>query len=425
MGHLGVRDVFKQLGTKIDNLAFRTPWNPVFEQILREIYTEKEAQVVSRMPYSLSNLDRIAKVTGFEKSELNDILKGLADKGLVMDLWDKNEFMYIPSPFVVGIFEFTMMRAGGVDFKKMAGLFSEYMENGGMYEKNLGKDQKISVMRAMPHEESIQGPEILDYEKASHMLTKYKKFAIGVCSCRHEKFHSDEGKCDAPLEMCSSFDSAADYLIRHNLAKEVSREEMQDNLIQARDSGLVLSTENVMNNAKALCCCCGCCCNLLQGISKYGYPNAITTSSFIAEVDNDECKKCKLCIKACPINAITMDPISKDINIDENICIGCGVCVLSCKFGSIKMEKRKQRVLVPETIFERIILQSLERGTLQYQIFDNPQSSFHKIMNAFVGGFLKLPPVKKSLMSETFQSVYLTKIRKGYEKLKGIDFSEM
>ena len=41
------------------------------------------------------------------------------------------------------------------------------------------------------------------------------------------------------------------------------------------------------------------------------------------------------------------------------------------------MVKRPQRVLYPETTLQRVIAQSLERGTLQYQLFSDPHSQTH------------------------------------------------
>jgi len=48
------------------------------------------------------------------------------------------------------------------------------------------------------------------------------------------------------------------------------------------------------------------------------------------------------------------------------------------------------------TTFERIILQCLERGTLQNQLFDNPASLTHAFARACLGGFLRLTPVKRA-----------------------------
>jgi ferredoxin len=100
--------------------------------------------------------------------------------------------------------------------------------------------------------------------------------------------------------------------------------------------------------------------------------------------------------------------------VNTGICIGCGVCSLKCsKTGSLKLIKRKRRVIHPETTFERIILQCLERGTLQHQIFGNPEKISQKMMKGFVGGFLSLNPVKKALMSDMLRSSFLNAMKKG------------
>ena len=111
----------------------------------------------------------------------------------------------------------------------------------------------------------------------------------------------------------------------------------------------------------------------------------------------------------------------KKSEIDLSFCLGCGVCVLKCKTDALQLVKRKQRVIHPENTFERVILQSLERGTLQNRIFDNPASLTQSMMRGFFGGFLKIPPVKKALMSDLLRSSFLKSMSIGL-KLKGIDW---
>jgi ferredoxin len=429
MGHVDSKGIFRKLGRKIDNLPLRAPWHETFYELLRELYSEKEADVLVRMPYGLSDLNRIARVTKYESSELQKILDGLCSKGLVMDLWVNDAYHYMPSPIMIGIFEFSMMRTGeNVDSKALARLFNQYLtaDNGALYAVNAKKGNKVSVIRALPHEDAINPSEymeVLDYEKAASIIETSEKFSIGICSCRHEKLHIGEKTCDVPLEKCSSFNVGADYLIRNKLAKEVSKSEMLENLAESIEMGLVLCADNVKRNVTFICHCCKDCCNALSGISKFGYPNTVVTSSFIAKNNPDTCLGCGKCAKACPIDAIQMIPIDnpqtkkkKDAIIDTSICLGCGVCALSCNNGAVSLVKREKRVLHPETTFERVILQCLERGTLQNQIFDNPQSITQKFMRGFVGGFLRLPPVKAALMSDMLRSSFLNAMAKGIRK---------
>jgi hypothetical protein len=44
-------------------------------------------------------------------------------------------------------------------------------------------------------------------------------------------------------------------------------------------------------------------------------------------------------------------------------------------------------------------------------MFTSPESATHKVMRGFVGGFLRLSPVKKALMSDMLRSSFLASMR--------------
>ncbi len=425
MGHLVGKDVYRQLGKKIDGLTVRTPWSRKLYDLLRELYTAEEAEVVARMPYSLSDLDRIARTTGHEKTKLRKILDTLSGKGLVLDLHIRGRSFYMANPFVIGIFEFTMMRTGDeAASRKWAGLFHAYMQDDrDFFDRNLRVLAEAGPIRTLPHEGAVdvgQAIEVLDYEKASSIVEGSKKFSVGLCSCRHVKHHMGDRKCGTPLETCSSFDNAADYLIRHNLAKEVSKAGMQENLARSREMGLVFNADNVQRRITFICHCCKCCCEPLTAARTRGSTRTIVTSSMIATHDPTACERCAKCVRACPVRGINMVPAEsprkgrrKIPRIDEEICLGCGVCALKCESKALRLVRRRQRVIHPETTFERVILQCLEAGTLQNQIFDDPTSKSQEWMRAFLGGVLRLPPVKRALLGDTMRSAFLSSMKKG------------
>jgi ferredoxin len=423
MAHGNVKDVYRKLGKKIDESPTRAPWNEDFYEILKELYTPVEAEVLITMPFGLANFERVARSTKMDRTLLHSALESLCEKGLVVDMIVKDQVLYMPAPLAVGIFEMTMMRTRGeLKYGEWARLFNNYLQSpDAFYAANFKDGQRVSFMRTVPHEEAIGEEdyvEILDYEKAAAIIENTSKFAIGLCSCRHEKFHLGEKTCKAPLDTCMSFNETADALIRHGMAKEVSRSATLENIARSKEFKLVLTADNVQKDVGFMCQCCGDCCNLMLGISRYGYPNTLVTSTYMSRIDLDKCTGCEKCARACPINAIEMVPIvhpltkkPKDPVIDESICLGCGVCALSCHEDAVRLVKRGQRVLHPETTIERVILQSLERGTLQNQMFDDPQSISQQFLRGFVGAFLRLPPVKKALLSDQLRSRFLAALQ--------------
>lgn len=62
-----------------------------------------------------------------------------------------------------------------------------------------------------------------------------------------------------------------------------------------------------------------------------GVCKSLLTYSITAEL----CKKCGLCAKVCPVNAIH-GVVGKEVfTIDRDTCIRCGACVSQCRFGAI------------------------------------------------------------------------------------------
>ncbi|MCP3923050.1 MAG: 4Fe-4S dicluster domain-containing protein [Desulfobacterales bacterium] len=422
MGHSAGKKIIKKLAKRIDGTSCRAPSNKQFFELLSELYTEEEAIIAVNMPYSLTNIDHINKTTGIEKKTLIKKLKKMSNKGLVMDLWFNDEFQYMVSPMIVGLYEFCQMKAGKHhDIKKLAKLFNNYLhEDGIFYSANY--QGKVANRRTLPHEGSLGDHiEILDYERASYLIKKANKYALATCSCRHEKYHLDDKHCNTPLESCLSFGFSADYLIRNGFGKEITEKEALKKLEYSEKFGLVITADNIKQEIASICQCCGCCCSALAGISKFGYPDSVVSSGFMSEINNDLCNGCGKCAKICPVNAIALIDNKhvankKTAKLDTSICLGCGICIGVCKSKSLKLNRHEKRIILPESTFEKIILQSLERGTLQNQIFDDPNRLTHKFMRGFIGGFLNLNPVKKTLMSDTFRSSFLNTIGNGVKR---------
>jgi len=51
-------------------------------------------------------------------------------------------------------------------------------------------------------------------------------------------------------------------------------------------------------------------------------------------INPDDCIGCRICVTACPVDAISMTADNKAV-IDQDLCIQCGICVASCPVQAI------------------------------------------------------------------------------------------
>ena len=59
----------------------------------------------------------------------------------------------------------------------------------------------------------------------------------------------------------------------------------------------------------------------------------------------DTCKQCAgpACVNACPMRAISADPVTSARVIDEDKCIGCGACVNACPWHMPRVDVEKHK----------------------------------------------------------------------------------
>jgi len=237
--------------------------------------------------------------------------------------------------------------------------------------------------------------------------------AIGTCYCRHKMFHMEKA-CDAPMDICMTFNTTAASLIRHGHAHRVDKGEGLELLHQAYENNLVQFGENVRQQVTFICNCCGCCCEAMVAARRFAIMNPVHTTSFVPELDGESCNGCGKCVVVCPVEAMSLiaandprRPKKKLARLEDDLCLGCGLCARTCPEGSIGMLSRTRRVITPLNGTHRAVVMAIERGTLQHMIFDNRVLMSHRALAAVLGVILKLPPLKQALASRQVKSRYL------------------
>ncbi|MEX0051091.1 4Fe-4S dicluster domain-containing protein [Clostridium butyricum] len=417
MSHLVGKDAYKSLEERLNKFPQGAPPSETLYKILSMMFTEKEAELVAQLPIKAFNIKTAALIWNVKESEAEKILDTLASKALILDLeCDKdNEKKYLMAPPMAGFFEFALMRTGGhLDQKVLSQLFHQYLNVEDDFMKELFFGSETKMGRAFVQERVLNNDnsiDILDYERASHIIKSAKHIGVSSCYCRHKAHHLGDD-CYAPMETCLSFDTTAYTLTKHNYARKIDSHEALDILNMCYDYNLVQCGENVQKQPNFMCNCCKCHCEAFTSAKKFGLLVPVNTTSYIPYVDTHKCIGCGKCTNICPMEAISVTTTGKDkyAQVDDKLCLGCGVCVKNCPKDAIKLKRRKESIITPVTTVHRVVITAIEKGQLQNLIFDNQAHKSHKAMAAILASILKLSPVHKVMASKQMKSVYLAKL---------------
>lgn len=424
MAHLTVRSVYKNLVDRLNRFPQGAPPSELLYKILEILFTKEEAEFVANLSIKPFTLEKAANLTRRTKKETEALLNQLSSKGILLDTEINGVTFYTLPPPMAGFFEFSMMRIrDDIDQKVLAELFYEYLNVEEDFVKELFINCETKLGRVFINEQAIEyesALNVLDYERASEVIKTATHIGVGVCYCRHKMEHLGKA-CDAPMEICMTFNGVADSLIRHNITKQKSVSECMNLLDTAYEYNLVQFGENVREKVSFICNCCGCCCEALLAAKRFGFLNPVHTTNYLPLIDEEKCNGCGKCVEVCPVEAMSLisanDPKKKKLKkakLNEEICIGCGLCVRACNNNGLRMIERSQRVITPVNSVHRVVLAAIEKNKLQNLIFDNHVLWNHRAMAAILGVILKLPPIKQTIASKQFKSRYLERLITNY-----------
>lgn len=418
MAHHHNNSAYGRLADRLNRFPQGAPATPLLFSILKMLFSESEAELVAQLPIRPFTVEAAARAWKKSVAESRAVLEELASRAILLDMDQYGEQMYCLPPPMAGFFEFAFMRVrNDIDQKALAELFEQYIFVEDDFMRALFVDGETGLGRVFVREPALDDAsrlEIVDHEKATHIIETAKDIAVGMCYCRHKKEHLGKN-CNAPMDICMTFNSSAHSLIKHGHARAISKEECNDLLLAAYDANLVQFGENNREGVNFICNCCGCCCEALNAVKRFGITRTIH-SSFIIRVDTETCVGCGKCATVCPVSALHAPRAEAENGgarraqtaaAREDICLGCGVCVRSCPKKSLSLVPRPGRTITPLNTSHRVVLMAAERGTLQHLIFDNQVLASHRLAAAVVGAILKLPPVARSLAQKQLRSRYI------------------
>jgi ferredoxin len=412
-----MKESYKKLVDRLNRFPQGAPPSDLLYKILEMLFSEKEAEYVSLLPIKPFTAKKAAKIWKKSLAESQTILETLAGRGILVDVEKNGESVYSLPPPMAGFFEFSMMRLRtDIDQKILAELFYQYLNVEEDFIKALFTEGETQLGRVFVHEPVLSNENalhVLDYERAGEVIKTASHIGVGICYCRHKMEHLGRA-CDAPMDICMTFNSTAESLTRRGIARAVDAKEGLDLLQTAYHHNLVQFGENIRENVNFICNCCGCCCEAMLAAKRFGMLNPIQTTNFIPCIDSTSCTGCGKCVDVCPVEAMGLvsandphEPRKRKARVNEDICLGCGVCVRNCAKNSISLNERPQRVITPLNSTHKAVVMAIERGKLQHLLFDNRALWNHRVMAAILGVILKLPPIKQVMASKQMKSRYL------------------
>jgi len=417
MAHQTVKSGYAALTDRLNRFPQGAVPSELLRSILGMLFSEREAALVALLPIKPFTASKAAAAWKMSVAAARETLDRLADKALLLDLEEDGETTYVLPPPMAGFFEFSLMRVrDDIDQKVLSELFYQYLNVEDDFIKALFTNGETQLGRVFVHEPALDAENtlhVLDYERASEVIRTASHRGISICYCRHKMSHVGRA-CDAPQNICMTFNSSAASLIRHGYAHAVEVAEGLDLLQAAYGHNLVQFGENVRQQVNFICNCCGCCCEAMLAARRFGLLQPVHAANFLPAVDDHQCTGCGHCVMVCPVAAMSLVPADdprqpkrEKAKPDETTCLGCGLCVRACPSSALRLTSRPQRVITPLNSTHRIVVMAIERGKLQHLIFDNHALTSHRAMAAILGVILKLPAVKQAMASRQMKSRYL------------------
>ncbi len=417
MAHHTLKSSYAKLTERLNRFPQGAPPSEALDKILKIIFKEKEAELISQLPIKPFTSAKAAKIWGKSEAEAQKILDELASRAILVDVERNGASVYTLPPPMAGFFEFSMMRLrDDINQQALAELFYQYMNVEEDFIKHLFTDGETQLGRTFVHEPVLSNENavhVLDYERASEVVKTASHRAVGMCYCRHKMQHLDRA-CDAPMDICMTFNSSAESLSKYGHARQVDVAEGLDLLQQAYEHNLVQFGENVRESVNFICNCCGCCCEAMIAAQRFAYLNPIHTTNFLPEIKVENCTGCGKCVQVCPVEAMTLvtandphRPKRTVARLNADICLGCGVCVRNCSKDALSLKSRLERIITPLNGVHKAVVMAIERGKFQHLLFDNRVMWSHRALAAVFGVVLKLPPLKQAMASQQVKSRYL------------------
>lgn len=348
---------------------------PITETLIEFIQlriTEDQAKFILAFVKPTLSVDEIKQNTDLPEEEMLIMLDTLMESGIVSGVSDEStgKMTYTLMALFPGIIEYSLMKGeSGEREQKVAQVFrqieAEFHEGvQSHYDlvmpqlKNIPATEKIIPVEKFIPKKVIQIEKtiptgidvVITAESATGLIDEYDVIGITHCYCREaRRLVGHPCNINDSSEVCIILGKSAQFAIKYNYAKPISKKNAKRIIQEAEKSGLVHkifeSDLNVGRVIDGICSCCKCCCGIFRSFHDATWPYH-TKTSYIARINRKLCKGSGICVEKCPMKNIVLN--ENGMAMLQGKCIGCGICAHFCENDAIDMIHTKPRdVFIP------------------------------------------------------------------------------
>ncbi|MBC8402131.1 MAG: (Fe-S)-binding protein, partial [Candidatus Marinimicrobia bacterium] len=248
MAHSTIKSGYSKLADRLNRYPQGAPPSELLFKILKMLFSEQEAKLASLMPIKPFTAKKASRIWKMDLTSTQKVLDELAGRAILVDIEQNGESVYTLPPPMAGFFEFSLMRVrDDIDQKVLSELFYDYLNVEEDFIRELFTRGQTQLGRTFVHEPALSKENallVLDYERATEVIKRAAHRGVGICYCRHKMHHLGRA-CEAPQEICMTFNNTAASLIKHGCARSIEQEECLDLLQVAYEHNLVQFGENV------------------------------------------------------------------------------------------------------------------------------------------------------------------------------------
>ncbi len=373
---------FKKLARMMNQqtTSYAHPMKSMFK-IFDLMLTAEETDFLLHMGKSFYTRRELESHSGLPSEEFSGMLDGLIRKGIIFTDQEKGqELVFFLAPILPGWFE--MVLCGGGETPKhqeFSRLLDDYFNEAkalnffplrsfmNLFFRRDGAHRTVAVIvpekkkkkadnkKVIEVKKEIQAAPMTVYPKKNvrELIEKYgseENISLVQCFCRlRKKRAGDPCEFKIPIESCIVLGRFSNHIAKYGFGKKITKQEAHDVMDVVEKKGALHQVfyvrENIGEPEIAICNCCRDCCEVFR-LYYRGITPLVIRSFYIARIaEGGTCNGCGLCVKPCPVQAIT---IADDMAIiNEPFCIGCGQCALKCTQDAVELEYSERDVFLP------------------------------------------------------------------------------